>query len=113
MKKVKWETAQNIYKNPDANNDVFFIFFTLENDLNSLLMKSVIKEVEHHFIHNSNVLFLEIDAIEAELYREPNTKFQVLEVPTFAIIKNNNIYNIGHNFYPKEIIIDWLDDIIN
>lgn len=113
MKKMLWKDAQNLYENHKYANHIFFILFVLDNDLNSRLMKEIVHKVEKHFDDYNGIIFIEVDAIEAELYQVPNNKFQVLQTPTFCIIKNKNIYNAGHNLYPKEIIIDWLQEAIN
>ncbi|MCE6115347.1 thioredoxin [Mycoplasmopsis agalactiae] len=113
MTKMFWRDAKSLYENPRNADSIFFILFVLENDLNSRLMKEIVSKVENYFSKYTIIKFIEIDAVESGLYQVPNTRFQVLETPTFCILKNNTVYNLGHNLYPKEILIDWLQEAIN
>lgn len=113
MNKVKWEDAQNIIKNPNNRDNIYFVLFTLENDSSCRLMQPVIDVVENYFANRNYIIFLEIDAKETGLYLVPNNKFDLLQVPTFCIMKDNKINYIGHYFYPKEILIDWITEVMD
>lgn len=113
MTKMRWEDVQAIIKSPNNKNDVYLLFFTLEDDQMCKIMRNNIYQVEEYFSKRYDFHIIEIDAKESNLYLEPNTKYQVLEVPTFCIMKNNHINNIGHNFYPKEILMDWILELLD
>ncbi|MBZ4195121.1 thioredoxin family protein [Mycoplasma tauri] len=113
MKKLKWADALSMIESQSNSSKVYFIFFSIQDDLNCKLMKSMITDIEASYNSIKDVSFYEIDAKESDVYLVPNTRYELLEVPTFCVIKNNELLNVGHNFYPKEVLINWLNEALN
>jgi thioredoxin 1 len=68
-------------------------------------MQPFVEEVKEHF-KDADVEFIQVDAEEADLLRNPNNQFQVLKVPTHIVIKNGKQIHHGYEFLPKEVLID-------
>ncbi|VEU75185.1 Uncharacterised protein [Mycoplasmopsis maculosa] len=113
MDKITWEDALNNIQNKKNKNKVFFIFFTLPNFSNVEVMKKVIIQLSNDFIDNKNVIFYEIDANEAKLYLTLESRFKVFQIPCYTVIKNDFIFYNGYNFYPKEILKDWILELLD
>ncbi|MGV2393460.1 UNVERIFIED_CONTAM: hypothetical protein O8I53_11195 [Campylobacter lari] len=69
-------------------------------------MKTIVQKVENEFITNSNVVFYEIDAEESKLYLSLDSKYQIFQIPAFAVVKGDKIHYNGYKIYPKEILRD-------
>lgn len=112
MNKTPWEQAQSIIANVNNRDNIYFLEFTADWCFDCRAMQPVISEVIEYFKNNNKVVFINVDAEESGLFRKPNTKYQVLQIPTFAVVKGNNILHLGHNYYPKELLISWIEEAI-
>ncbi|WP_027334787.1 YbbN family protein [Mycoplasmopsis felifaucium] len=111
MKLLPWKDVERFIKHSENSKDVFFVFFTVENNQICKIMKRIMYSVENKYKDRQDILFYEVNAIESGLYMQPGTEYQLLEVPTFCVIQNNKIKYLGHNFYPEEILVDWIVEV--
>lgn len=108
MQELSWEKAkQVIEKNTD--NKLLFLEFTTKWCGDCKMMYPVVSSVENKYSENQEIKFIKIDAEEANLFRKPDTKWQVLRVPTHILLKGQKIIAKGHEYYPKEILISWIE----
>jgi len=71
------------------------------------MMESVVDDTEKKIKEeNVNAEFIRVDAEEAKLFRESNSEFQVLKVPSFFVIKDGVKKHIGYKYFPVEAFID-------
>ena len=102
MQELKWKDAQKEIQNGTA----LLVFFTSWCG-DCKMMEPVVKNAEKEILqHNKNVKFIKVDAEEAELFREEQTDWQVLKVPSFFMIKNGVKKHIGYEYLPIEKIVN-------
>ncbi|RMX34935.1 thioredoxin family protein [Mycoplasmopsis fermentans] len=112
MKQVAWNEVQNMVANSNNENNIYFITFTTSWCPDCKVMKPVVESVEEEYKEYNEIIFLEVDAEKAQLFREINNRWKILHVPTFLIMKNNKIIQRGENYYPKEILCDWVEKVL-
>ncbi|WP_051617829.1 thioredoxin family protein [Mycoplasmopsis iners] len=113
MKKVKYEKMLEIIASPEHKNKLFFLEFSTTWCGDCKMMEPIVKKVVNDNKNNKDTIFLEIDAEEAQLFRDPLSKWQVFKVPTFVYLKNNEILKTLYEYYPSEILQKFLDDYSN
>ncbi|TQC54192.1 thioredoxin [Mycoplasmopsis mucosicanis] len=110
MKQLNWDEAQHIISDKKNKNKVFFVVFTMHNQFESAVMEYIYDEIFQDFKNEGNVKCIQIDIDEAKIYQDLNDKYHILSVPIFLIIQNNQIKKRGIGFYPKEIIVDFIEE---
>ncbi|WP_370629452.1 thioredoxin family protein [Mycoplasma sp. Ms02] len=110
MQKLIWKEAQE--RIASTKDKLIFLEFTTEWCGDCKMMAPVINQVEEEFKENKFIEFIKVDAEEAQLFRNPDSKWKVLRVPTHLLIKNNEILNKGYEYYPKEIIANWIENAL-
>ncbi|WP_027120811.1 thioredoxin family protein [Mycoplasmopsis lipofaciens] len=113
MIKMLWNDAQSMFNNKKYKDKIFFIEFTTEWCGDCKMMAPIIQNVVKHYENSNEIIFIEVDAEEAKLFRNPLSEYKVLFVPTHLIVKNGKIIKTGYNYYPKEILIDWIEEVTN
>lgn len=100
MKELKWEEA----KKEIQTGTTFLVFFTSWCG-DCKMMEPVISNAENEILkHNKKVKFIKVNAEEANLFRDKNSNWEVLKVPSFFIIKNGIKKHIGYEYMPIDKI---------
>lgn len=110
MKKYAWDEVQSTIENRVNSSVIFFVCFTKSNDIDSLTMLNTYEEVEEQFKHNSNVKFMNVDTERTNIYKDINDSYKIWQSPKFIVIYNNKVKRSGSGIYPKEIIIDFIEE---
>ncbi|UUM19954.1 MULTISPECIES: thioredoxin family protein [unclassified Mycoplasma] len=112
MKLLPWKQAEKLI-NGNKSNNLLFLAFTVQWCGDCKMMKPVISRIASKYESFKQITFVEVDAEEANLLRDPNTKWEVLKVPTFILLKGTEIVEKGYEYIPEEILIDWIEKRIN
>lgn len=105
IEKMTWSEAQ---KNLDKG--VVYLEFTTEWCGDCKMMKPVVEKVAAHFKDEKNFRLIQVDAEEAKLFRNSDSKWQVLKVPTHTIL-NNGIIKLRHFEYASFVqIVSWIEN---
>ncbi|WP_027121386.1 thioredoxin family protein [Mycoplasma leonicaptivi] len=110
--KLKWAEAEKIL-NANKPGELIFITFTAEWCGDCQMMKRPLNYVADKFKDRPEIKFINVDAEEAQLFRNPDTKWAVLKVPTMILLSGQEIIEKGYEYIPEEIMIDWIDKRIN
>lgn len=79
-----------------------------------VVMKPIVEKVEKYMKENNiNIRFIECDAEESGIFRNPDTKFKVEYVPTHLLIKNDRVYNTLYEIQTEEFLIEQVLKLIN
>ncbi|VEU78216.1 thioredoxin family protein [Mycoplasmopsis columbinasalis] len=113
MKKISFKELDNILLLPENKNKLFFIEFSVTWCGDCKMMQPIVNALIDDYKQNENVIFLEIDAEEAGIFRDPTSKWQVLKVPTFVFVKNNQIQKTCYEYYPKELLAQFIENYID
>ncbi len=71
------------------------------------MMEPVIDNVESEInLTNNDVKFIEVDAEEANLFRQVDSQFKVLKVPSFYIVKDGVAKHIGYEYQPFDLLVE-------
>ncbi|ADE19726.1 thioredoxin family protein [Mycoplasma crocodyli] len=111
IKEYEWN---EVLKKIDTNSEdhIIFLEFTTKWCNDCKMMAPVVNEISSKYENNKNITFLKVDAEEAQLFRNPDNKWQILRVPTHMVIKGNAIIEKGYEYYPKEILESWIEKSI-
>ncbi|MCS4536808.1 thioredoxin family protein [Mycoplasma sp. CSL7475-4] len=112
MKLYSWEETQKIISNKANSDKIFFVAFTKQGDKESIIMNSTYEYIEQKFIGENNIKFINVDIDEAGIYKDINDQYKVFDIPTFLIINNNQVKKRGSRYYPREIIVDFIEENI-
>ncbi|VEU70178.1 thioredoxin family protein [Mycoplasmopsis glycophila] len=112
IQKYNWEEAQKILENNPVNH-LIFLEFTTTWCGDCKMMAPIVKQVAAKYQDNANITFMEVDAEEAQLFRNPDTKWKVLKAPTLLLIKGQEIVEKGFEYIPSEILESWIDKKIS
>ncbi|UWD34237.1 thioredoxin family protein [Mesomycoplasma molare] len=107
LKKLTWEEAQK-----EINDGVVYLEFTTTWCGDCKMMSPIVKQVENHFKDEPRLKMINVNAEEAQLFRKEGTKFEVLRVPTHIVLKDGEILNKGFEYFPKDIIIEWIESAL-
>ncbi|MBN3534593.1 thioredoxin family protein [Mycoplasma procyoni] len=107
LKEMKWADAQK-----EIESGVVYLEFTTAWCGDCKMMAPVVKQVADHFSEDSKLKMIKVDAEEAQLFRKEGTKFEVLKVPTHLVLKNGEILNKGFEYFPKDILIEWIENAL-
>ncbi|EGV00293.1 thioredoxin family protein [Mycoplasmopsis columbina] len=113
MEKIKFDDLNEIIGKKENTNVLFFIEFSTTWCPDCKMMQPIVKSLFNDYHNNPKVKFLEIDAEEAHLYKDPFSKWQILKVPAFVFYKNNEILKIVYEYYPKELLAQFIEDYID
>ncbi|AKF41348.1 thioredoxin [Mycoplasmopsis canis UFG4] len=108
FKKMAWKDAEN-YINNTNKNDLTFITFTTEWCGDCKMMKRTFDNVASKFKNNSEINFITVDAEEANLFRNPDTKWKVLKVPTMMLLEGEEIIEKAFEYVPEEVLVNWVE----
>ncbi|UUD36001.1 thioredoxin family protein [Mycoplasmopsis citelli] len=108
MKKLLWKQAQKLLED-NKNNQLIFLAFTVQWCGDCKMMSPIINKIALKYKNLKKISFIEVDAEEANLLRDPNTNWEVLKVPTFILLQGQNIVEKGYEYIPEEILIDWIE----
>lgn len=67
-------------------------------------MKPIFEEVEKEYAGK-----VEFKTVDVEVEHEMSSKFGILNIPTFVILKNNQEVDRKSGAMPKEALKSWLD----
>ncbi|MGZ9413506.1 thioredoxin family protein [Mycoplasma sp. 480] len=104
---MSWEEAQK-----HIENGVVYLEFTTTWCGDCKMMAPVVQKVADHFDENSGLKMINVDAEEAQLFRKEGTRFEVLRVPTHLVLKDGKILNKGFEYFPKEVLIEWIENAL-
>ncbi|WP_255473571.1 thioredoxin family protein [Mycoplasma sp. NEAQ87857] len=93
----------------ETQDKLIFLTFTTKWCGDCKMMKPVIQRLSEKYQNKKNVTFIEVDAEEAKLFREVDNKWNVLRVPTFILLKGQEIVEKGYEYIPEEILSNWID----
>ncbi|WP_033161211.1 thioredoxin family protein [[Mycoplasma] collis] len=98
---MKWADAQKI-----IDNGVVYLEFAVDWCGDCIMMKPIVEKVADHFKDNNELKMIKVNAEESGLFRKPNTKFEVLKVPTHIILKNGEIVFKHFEYIHDSILIN-------
>jgi thioredoxin 1 len=75
-------------------------------------MEPIVDELVAHFEGNKEVQFIKVDAEESLLFKDAESKYQVLKIPTHVFLKNGEIVTIKHEYVPTQVMIDEINNLI-
>ncbi|WP_036463626.1 thioredoxin family protein [Mycoplasmopsis sturni] len=108
MIKLPWKDAEKlISQNPE--DQLMFVMFTVTWCGDCKMMMPVVKKLDEKYSGNSKIQFLEVDAEEAQLFRNPNTKWEVLKAPTLMLLKGTEIVEKGYEYIPDQVLTEWIE----
>ncbi|MEA4115591.1 thioredoxin family protein [Mycoplasma sp. 744] len=110
MKKISFNELKEILERKDYAKKLFFLVFTTSWCNDCKIMKPIIKELYEDYKTRDDVIFLEIDAEEANLYKNASSNWEIFKVPSFVYYKNNKILKILYEYYPKNILSKYIED---
>ncbi|WP_406615843.1 hypothetical protein ACJA25_00990 [Mycoplasmopsis hyopharyngis] len=110
MKEVKWTDIEPIIYNDHNKDIIYFLEFISKSDDKWKIMNKILEKVEKHFADQKSLIFLQIDADEANLFNDLNSNFEIFRCPAHIILKNKEIIFKGYDNYPKEILISILEN---
>lgn len=110
MKNYSLEEVEKILEK--EKEKVFYLEFISETCGDCIAMKPVVDEVVEHFKGNENFKFMRIDVKGTNLWGNPDTKWEVLRVPTHIVIKKGEIFRRGFEYFPKEILVEWIEEAL-
>ena len=97
---LKWNEA----KKEIQKGTVFLEFFTSWCG-DCKMMDPIVENAENEISkHRKDVKFIKVNAEEANLYKDNNSNWEVLKVPSFFIIKNGDKKHIGYEYLPIETL---------
>ncbi|RIV16578.1 thioredoxin family protein [Mycoplasmopsis gallopavonis] len=108
LKKYSWAEAEAII-NKNQDDKLIFLEFTTTWCGDCQMMRPIVQQVVSKYSNNPNIQFIEVDAEEAQLFRNPDTKWKVLKVPTLMLIQGQEILEKGYEYIPAEILESWID----
>ncbi|EFF41628.1 thioredoxin family protein [Mycoplasmopsis alligatoris] len=111
IKELEWKEALKIIDNNSEDN-LIFLEFTTKWCGDCKMMAPVINEISKKYENNKNISFIKVDAEEAKLFRNPDTKWKVLRVPTHIVLKGQDVLEKGYEYYPREILESWIEKSI-
>ncbi|QIW62142.1 thioredoxin family protein [Mycoplasmopsis gallinacea] len=107
FEKMLWQDAEKFLAS--NKNKLIFLEFTTEWCGDCKMMKPVVDSVASEYKDNNNISFINVDAEEAKLFRNPDTKWKVLKVPTILLIKNEEILEKGYEYIPAPVLKSWIE----
>lgn len=108
LKKMLWKDAENYIKNA-SQHDLTFLTFTAEWCGDCKMMQRTFDNLANKFSDRPEVTFINVDAEEAQLLRDPNTKWRVLKVPTMILLEGQEIIEKGFEYVPEQVLTHWIE----
>ncbi|WP_117275010.1 thioredoxin family protein [Mycoplasmopsis edwardii] len=106
FEKMTWKNAENEIK---KNKDLIFLTFTTEWCGDCKMMKRTFDNIANKFNDKSEIRFINVDAEEANLFRNPDTKWKVLKVPTMILLEGEEIVQKAFEYVPEEVLSNWIE----
>lgn len=110
--RLKWAEAQELVKN-NKDSDLLFLEFTTDWCGDCKMMKPVVTKLASWFSEEDNIKFVNVDAEEAQLFRNPDSRWQVLKVPTHILLKGQEIVEKAYEYVPGEVLKTWIEQRIS
>ncbi|QCZ36836.1 thioredoxin family protein [Mycoplasma nasistruthionis] len=107
-----WAEAQEIIEN-NPNDQLLFLNFTTTWCGDCKMMKPIVDVVAKNFENNSKIRFINVDAEQAQLFRNPDSKWKVLRVPTMILLEGDEIVERGYEYIPTQILQTWIEKRLN
>ncbi len=107
IKQMKWIDAEKEL----SKMDITYLFFGTEWCGDCIMMEPISEELAKHFSNDKSVSFIKVDAEESLLFRNANSKYKVLKIPTHVFLKNGEIMNIKYEYVPLEIMIEEINKL--
>ncbi|MEA4134563.1 thioredoxin family protein [Mycoplasma sp. 2045] len=104
---LKWEEAKKIIE-ANKDNELIFLNFTTQWCGDCKMMRPIVEEIAKEYEGNHRIRFINVDAEEAQLFRVPNTKWQVLKVPTMMLLQGQTIQEKAYEYVPFQILNNWI-----
>ena len=101
MKTIKWKEAQK--QLPERL--VTYLWFGTTWCGDCQMMLPIVENVEKYYVGYPEVQFIKVDAEEAGLFRQSDSLYQVLRVPTHVFLKQGRIRKILYEYLPEEALI--------
>ncbi|QNM93433.1 thioredoxin family protein [Mycoplasma sp. Pen4] len=108
IEKMTWKDAQKIIEQ-NPSKELIFLNFTTEWCGDCKMMKPIIEGISNEFAENRNIRFINVDAEEAKLFRNPDTKWKVLRVPTMILLQGDEIIEKGYEYIPSQVLSSWIN----
>ncbi|MGL4950249.1 MAG: thioredoxin family protein [Mycoplasma sp.] len=107
MNKMLWKDAIDIIE-----NDNVYLYCGSDWCKDCKEMLPIVESISQLALEkNWNLKFINIDAQEANLFRDPDTKYKVIYVPAHILIKNGNVIEIFYEIQTKEFLINKIKEI--
>ena len=107
IKQMKWNEAQKEL----ANTKITYLFFGTEWCGDCVMMKPIVEELAKHFAQDKDVSFINVDAEESLLFRDEQSKYKVLKIPTHVFLKKGEIMNIKYEYVPLNLMIEEINKL--
>ncbi|WP_322961428.1 thioredoxin family protein [Mycoplasmopsis cynos] len=111
FKKMLWNHVEHTINNNKKNNLIFLVF-TTEWCGDCKMMKRTFDSVAAKFSNNKEIAFINVDAEEANLFRNPDTKWKVIKVPTMMLLDGDEIIQKAYEYVPEEVLVNWIEQKI-
>ncbi|SJZ46264.1 thioredoxin family protein [Mycoplasmopsis verecunda] len=107
FQEMKWEDAKKVI-DANPNNHLIFLNFTTTWCGDCKMMRPIVESIAEEYKNNKGITFINVDAEEAELFRDPDNKWKVLRVPTMILLQGNEIIERGYEYIPTQILSSWI-----
>lgn len=108
IKEMKWKEAKLLIK----SSEVTYLWFGAEWCGDCIMMEPVVEELAEKFKENKKINFVKVDAEESSLFRDPDSEYKVMKIPTHVFMKNGVIMNIEYEYFPLELMIEEINKLI-
>ncbi|UWV78307.1 thioredoxin family protein [Mycoplasmopsis felis] len=106
-----WKDAE-AHINKKQKTQLTFLIFTTEWCGDCKMMLPTFNNIAKKY-ENQKIEFIQVDAEEAKLFRNPLTKWKVLKTPTMMLLSGDQILEKAYEYVPEEVLSSWIDDRIS
>ncbi|MGL6125123.1 MAG: thioredoxin family protein [Metamycoplasmataceae bacterium] len=108
IRQMKWSEAQKLIK----ESKIMYLFIGADWCGDCIMMEPIVNELKDHFAENREVNFIKIDAEESKLFRDEESKYKVLKIPTHVFMKEGKIMSIKYEYTPLKIMIEEINKLL-
>ncbi|MGZ9755334.1 thioredoxin family protein [Mycoplasma sp. 394] len=109
--KLLWDDAKKLIESKQKD-DLTFLIFTTGWCGDCKMMKPTLDRIAKKY-EKTKVQFIHVDAEEAKLFRNPDTEWKVLKVPTMILLNGTEIVEKAFEYVPEEVLSEWIENRIS
>ncbi|MGL4948512.1 MAG: thioredoxin family protein [Mycoplasma sp.] len=107
MKNMLWKDAQELIKS--GNTYLYCGSHWCKDCVEMLPVAEEISKIAE--ANNWNLNFINVDAQEANLFRDPNTKYKVLYVPSHILLIDGEVQEIHYEIQTTDFLISRIKEV--